>query len=173
MFKRESFFSNFMKKLPFLCLLLFWICLVFTALQKLIPVKISILKLKTVILNCTLITQTLNFSMYPVPLNAAGREGDTEKHFWWEGGGSVCGARALQRVMTRDRSTHVSSWDARGSFCTSNCFLFLSEYFYHGGSMLFHGKMVLSLINRSSLVLCFMTEWPKELFLIIRNVCRE
>ena len=39
--------------------------------------------------------------------------------------------------------------------------------------MLFHGKMVLSLINRSSLVLCFMTEWPKELFLIIHNVCRE
>ena len=39
--------------------------------------------------------------------------------------------------------------------------------------MLFHGKMVLSLINRSSLVLCSMTELPKELFLIICNVYRE
>ena len=39
--------------------------------------------------------------------------------------------------------------------------------------MLFRGKMVLSLINRSSLVLCFMTKLPTELLLKVRSVCRE
>lgn len=78
---------------------------------------------------------------------------------------------ALQRVMTRDHITRVSSWHTGGSFCTSNCFL--SECFYHEVVHAVRGKMVLSLINRSSLVLCFMTRSCLQSCFSNLYVCRE